>query len=330
MTPAPADALAGPRLRRRQAIGGILVVLSLAALLGWSAGALVPERPKPAEGGDAAPLRAATTGSRLVVETERGWRTTRTPPDLPGLTAADWIVAKPWQDAPMSMSVGLVPLDDPSLIPGTLVDSVGDRPGEPATIAGRAARVHRAIPIGGSGRAMDLFLAPTTSGVITAACVRMAAIPTQGAVCREGIREVTVSGVPLPLEDAVFLHQAPSAIESLRSERAAARRALAARSTPRGQAAAAAAAARAYADAVKQLSPAALPGGPSERTLAALGAVEAAYERLAAAATAKQRRRYTAAAASVGTAERRLQEDLKSLEVRLREAANARSRDDGT
>jgi hypothetical protein len=77
-----------------------------------------------------------------------------------------------------------------------------------------------------------------------------------------------------------------------------------------------------YAAAVEQLSPAALPEGPSARTLAVLGAVERAYEQLAAAATSKQRPRYGAAVASVRAAEQRLRQDLQGLELRLREAAS--------
>jgi hypothetical protein len=242
--------------------------------------------------------------ARLKVST--GWERVSRPPALPGLDGAPaWT---PYAGLATTVSVALVPADDPALVPAALVKAAeGGLPApEKARVVGLQARAYRGVRTGDS--VLDVYAIPTTRGVLTLVCSARNGGTEAPTWCLNGLDQITVKGATPIAPDAgtAYRMRAPAVLKKLDALRVTERVALRRSKGPVGQERAARTLWRAYGDAAGELAPFAAPGEPSVRVVAALRATSRGYRALADAAHRRSRRAWTRARTAVSRAERAL------------------------
>jgi hypothetical protein len=275
-----------------------LVVAAGAALGGWTvAHKIAADTP-------AAPViqRVLQAGpARLKVST--GWSVAPKPPALPGLTGAPaW---NPYSGLATTVSVALVPVDDPALVPNALVKAATDGLPSPerTRVVQLEARAYRGVHTGNS--TLDVYAIPTTRGVLTLVCTAQDAAPGSPSWCLNGLDQITVAGAtPLkPTADTAFRMRSPETLRTLDTSRVRERRALRQALGPAGQERSARALWRSYRTAAAELAPFAPPGGPPAEVVAALRDTARAYRSLAVAANRRSPRAWSRARIAVNRAE---------------------------
>jgi hypothetical protein len=243
--------------------------------------------------------------ARLKVST--GWERSPRPPALPGLDGAPaWT---PYAGLATTVSVALVPADDPALLPSALVKAAeGGLPKpEKARVVGLEARAYRGVRTGDS--VLDVYAIPTTRGVLTLVCAARNGGPEAPTWCLNGLDQITVAGAtPItPAPDTAYHLRAPAILKALDAKRVSERVALRRSKGPVGQERAARVLWKAYADAALELAPYTAGGEPAVvQIVPALRDTARAYRALADAAHRRSRRAWTRARTAVSRAERAL------------------------
>jgi hypothetical protein len=242
--------------------------------------------------------------ARLKVPT--GWERASRPPALPGLDGAPaWT---PYAGLSTTVSIALVPADDPALVPAAMVKAAeGGLPKpEKARVVGLEARAYRGVHTGDS--VLDVYAIPTTRGVLTLVCAARNGGAEAPTWCLNGLDQITVEGAKPITPDAgtAYRMRAPTMLKALDAARVRERVALRRSKGPVGQERAARALSKAYGDAAGALAPFAAAGEPSVRVVAALRDTARAYRALGDAAHRRSRRGWTRARSAVSRAERTL------------------------
>jgi hypothetical protein len=238
-----------------------------------------------------------------------GWKATARTPSVPGLPLTDPIALEEPVSG-MVLLVGLLPATAPALLPEELISRLQAPLGRPSTVKlkqGLEGYYHPRITVDGLAGPLDVYVFPTTSGILTAAC--LADGQDDGGApyydCGKNVATLALSeGRPLSLgADSAFRERLPATIAELDAARAVARRKLTSR-VPAEQALSAAAVADAYDRAAATLRPLSPRSSIWAREIAAqLTAVGDAYRGVIA-----PLRRSDAAAYARGKADVRAQE----------------------
>ena len=216
-----------------------------------------------------------------------GWSAPPTVPSLPGLGFTAPIVLKE-PISGMMLMVGLLPAMSRTLVPPDLEEQLQAPLGRPDTVVlehGFEAYHYPRVTLRGTSSALDLYLIPTTAGVVTAACVAAPGRDDGGAPYYECWKNLATlrlleSGALRLGSDAGFRQRLPAAVAQIDAERATVRPALASR-IPAEQAAGASRVAAAYERAAAALLPLAPPSSSRARAiLRELTAAGSAYRDL--------------------------------------------------
>jgi hypothetical protein len=206
---------------------------------------------------------------------------------------------------------------DASLIPEGIRAALPRAPGEPgrARVGGHSAWVYRALPAGGRGLVMDLYVLPSSAGTIAVACVASRLSRSAISDCGQKVEGVRVPGGDvLPVgADVAFLQHLPTVLPQFDRSRVQGRAALKRARTRGRQAAAARGLARSHGRAATALAPFGAKGHPSGRAVRAIGRARDAYAALGAAAATGRPGRYRAARSNVRRADRDLRRALAAL-----------------
>jgi len=278
-----------------------LVVALVAGLGGWMIANQIAAEPT------ATPVaqRVLDAGpARLKVST--GWEQARRPPKLPGLGSAPaWT---PYSGLTTTVSVALLPADDPALVPAALVkDAEGGLPrAEKARVVGLEARAYRGVLSGDN--VLDVYAIPTTRGVLTLVCAARSGTPEAPTWCLNGLDQITVEGArPLkPDAGTAYRMRAPATLKTLDTSRVSERVALRRAKGPIGQERAARTLYRAYAAAAEDLAPLAPEGEPPALVISSLRSTARAYRALGDAADRRSKRAWARAKTAVSKAEKTL------------------------
>jgi hypothetical protein len=225
---------------------------------------------------------------------------------LPGLDGAPaWT---PYAGLATTVSVALVPADDPALVPAALVKAAeGGLPKpEKARVVGLQARAYRGVHTGDS--VLDVYAIPTTRGVLTLVCTARNGGAEAPTWCLNGLDQITVAGAKPIAPDAgtAYRMRAPATLKALDAARVRERTALRRSKGPEGQERAARTLWRAYGAAAAELAPFAASGEPSARVVAALRDAARAYRALGDAAHRRSKPAWARARTVVSRAERTL------------------------
>ena len=272
--------------------------------------------------GEAAKLTTSASSDSLSLRAPSGWEATTAgeQPAIPGLALRDAVgVAPAARDASGAMA-GLTDARGARLLPAPLVERAGaglPHP-TPVKLGELEALRYRGVQLRGFDRDLTLYAAPSSLGVVTAACYSPTAEAGFEATC-ESIAQTLelLKGEPYPLATTAQTERAlAAAVTGLRQARQSGRQRLERASTDDGQAAAATRLAEVSAAAHKRLaklriSPAI--AGQVDAALAALAASEAAYRRLADAARAGDAAAFDAAKPEVEASEEKLGKSVGAL-----------------
>jgi hypothetical protein len=253
------------------------------------------------------------------VEVPDGW-SSQAVGGIPGITFGSPATARPG-NAPGRVLVGRTDGAGPALLPQDyraglevpLPDASAVRLGNLEALR------YEGLPVDAGGRAMRLYVVPTTRGVQTVACIPDDADRDAFLVACDGVAAtLTLSGATaFPLgPDEAYAGRLGATLETLEAARTRQRRALAGADTPEGQARAARALANAYARAASALAPIDLgPQGDAlnERLVAALRRAGDAYASLADAASGQDAAAYEAATGRVDATEAAVERALEDL-----------------
>jgi hypothetical protein len=282
----------------------------IAAVVGMLGGSAFRSHPAPV----AKPSPAVLSAGGLRVRAPEGWARSA-PVTLPGFSDALWLRD---EAAKIDAAVELLPAVSPTLLPAGL------RPvGAPSVRRLGAHVAWRYRTETSTGTPGIFFVAPTTSGIATVACVGAEAGSSERA-CRTLASGVVVSGARrLELaQSAAFLSALPAVVRQLNTARVAGQRALTAATSHTAQATAASDLARSYRSAATALGPLTNGDGVPQAAVDALGTTASAYSTLADAAHARTPQPYAAASNGVLSAER----GLRSTMARAATAVDAASR----
>jgi hypothetical protein len=239
-----------------------------------------------------------------------GWERAPRPPALPGLAGAPaWT---PYSGLATTVSVALVPADDPALVPAALVkqaDGGLPRP-EKARVVGLEARAYRGVRTGDT--VLDVYAIPTTRGVLTIVCAARSGGPEAPTWCLNGLDQITVTGARPIQPDAgtAYRMRVPAVMKELDGVRVRERVSLRRSKGPKGQRRAARTLWKAYTDAAGELSLLAPKGEPPARVVASLRDTGRAYRRLGDAAQRRSRRAWARARTVVAEEEKTLKRRL--------------------
>ena len=278
-----------------------LVVALVAGVGGWLLANHIAADPASAPSVD----KVLTAGpARLRVSSD--WERAARPPAVPGLAGAPAFT--PYDGLATTVSVALLPADDPALVPAALVKAAeGGLPKpEKARVVGLEARAYRGIRTGDS--VLDVYAIPTTRGVLTLVCTARNGGTEAPTWCLNGLDQITVDGAqPIaPKAGTAFDLRAPETLKGLDEARVRERTALRRSKGPVGQERAARTLWKAYGDAAAELAPYAAAGEPSVEVVAALRETARAYRALGDAAHRRSKRAWARARAGVSQAEREL------------------------
>ncbi|MGN6187720.1 MAG: hypothetical protein ACTHOE_02375 [Conexibacter sp.] len=286
--------------RRGTAIAAVAVTL-VAAAIGVAAGS--------ASTPSDAPAAVTLVGAGLAVEAPQGWLRAG-PGEAPAAVGAPALVAHP----PRSPATQLVLTRTAAPLLARLADAAP----EPVRLgAGNDAWRYRDVALA-AGSVADVYVLEDRDGPIVAACVGpTGAAAGARAACAAALTTLRVrAGGVLPLGgEAAARRELARVVADLDQARKQARRALAAATTGRRQAAAADRLNAAYADAAQRARRIGTVGAPGElpRLADRLEETARAYAGLAAAARATHRTAYAHASERVAAQERGLQQDLVRL-----------------
>jgi hypothetical protein len=167
-----------------------------------------------------------------------GWKASATAAPVPGLRFNDPIVLQ-GHASHTRLVVGILPATSPTMLPADLVDRLQAPLGRPATVRleqGYEAYYYRGLTVAGLGAPLDAYLIPTTSGIVTAACVADRGVPYYDGEahyyeCWKNLTTLRLrDGRALRLRrDAAFRQRLPGAIAMLDAVRLGAREELASR-----------------------------------------------------------------------------------------------------
>jgi hypothetical protein len=295
----------GPRPRLRWLAAGLAVAL-LAAGGGWFlADRIAADPATPSE-----PVSRVLDAGAARLRVSSGWERAARAPALPGLAGAPaWT---PYAGLGTTVSVALVPADDPALVPAALVRAAdGGLPrAEKARVVGLEARAYRGVRTGDT--VLDVYAIPTTRGVLTIVCAARSGGPEAPTWCLNGLDQITVSDArPLTLDaGTAYRMRVPAVIEDLDEVRVSQRVALRRAKGPKGQRRAARTLWQAYVNAAAELAPLAPEGQPPAEVVAALRDTARAYRRLGDAAQRRSRRAWARARSVVAKEEKTLRQRL--------------------
>lgn len=292
--PVPADedeaaAEAAPRARswRRAAPAVAVAAGVMAAAAGYLAGdATEAERP--------AAVPRTVAAEDLSVRVPAGWKDAEMP-EVPGLSLVRGDAVAPAAGGG-AIAFGVSDGTGATLLPQTLREEIGADPKPAARVRLGDLEAYRydGLTPAGPEEAVTVFASPATSGVITVACVGVS-----GSDCNRVAATLTADDSlrPLPLgPSAAYAEAVGPTLQRLGRDRARAQRELARARRPTSQATAAADVQKAYvaaAGALSRVDPTPLEREAHPRLVGALERAGAAYGRLAGAARAKSRSRYT-------------------------------------
>jgi hypothetical protein len=320
----PSPRVARARIGRARGYGGpqplnaatvltAVAVALAAALAGWVGAAKLTAQPEPA----AAPADTPTRIGAADALVRAGWTPVARAPRLAGLDGAGVRAFAPPAGGAGRMLVAVRAADHPSLVPRSLIGAL-EAPlptARRATVAGMRALAYPALTVEGTAGLADLYVVPTTAGVLTVACLAPLREPLPDGSCPQALMRAEIAdGRPvLPSPNAALMLRAPAAIAALDTARVRERAALRRGRTPAAQSASARSVASAFGTASAAIADVAPAGGPGAALRTRLGATRAAYERLAAAARRRDRAGWARAGAAVRRAEAALAAELRSL-----------------
>ena len=271
------------RSRQALAVGALVVVAAAAA--GFFLGRRDGDGRAKAELEKSRQIRQAPFALRVPAD----WRRPGRPAEVPGLVLADPIALTPPPPGPKgTLIVGVATADDGSLLPATLLPH--PRPSGSARLGNLQSLRYEALRPLGAGAPVELYAGSTTGGALTAVCA--GDDPGFLRSCRAAVATLRLtSGESYPLgPDRALRDTVDRAMRDLNAVRE--RRVSAMRSArrPAAQASAASAIADAYTAAARRVGEASRnPASAEARAwlVFALGQAEAAWRRLAAAASGK-------------------------------------------
>ena len=313
-----------PTARRRRSRIAPVLAATVIALIG--AGAFLAGR-----GGDddAEPgaLTVSASNGLLSVSAAQNWEriAAAAVPEIPGLELTSPVALADTARPASGVSVGTTRATGPTLLPASLRRRLsGPLPKPERMPMGELASLrYRRTAVRGFDRELTLYTAPTSAGVVTAACYEPATGSEQfSRGCERVVQSVEMlRGQPRPLGGTPELAAATERIvDELNRALRRDRRNLTRAKDARAQSAAADALAADYSRAARRME--ALPAGPAlaDATVpvaAALRSAARGYRSLAAAARASDPGAYRRAEDSVQVAESRSQRRLRELERRL-------------
>jgi hypothetical protein len=292
-------------------VAALALAAAVAGLLG---GGAFQSGPAPV----AKPSTEVFTAGSLRVQAPEGWSRSGTVA-LAGFSHALWLRD---EAARIDAALDVRPAVSPTLLPAGL------RPvGAPSVQQLGAHAAWRYRTETSTGTPAIFFVAPTTEGIATVACVGAVA-GTPERACRALASAVAVSGAQrLELgQSAAFLSALPAVVRKLSTARDEGHRALTAATRHTAQASAASDLARSYRSAATALSP--LTNGESEPQAAVDGleATASAYRDLAGAARSRRPQAYAQAGGTVAGAERLLEQTTTKVEAAVRTSSVAARR----
>ena len=295
----------GPRPSLRWMTAGLAVAL-LAAVGGWFVADRIAADPATPE----QPVSKLLDAGPARLRVSSGWERAPRPPALPGLAGAPaWT---PYAGLGTTVSVALVPADDPALVPSALVrEADGGLPrAEKARVVGLEARAYRGVRTGDT--VLDVYAIPTTRGVLTIVCAARSGGPDAPTWCLNGLDQITVSGARPIAPDAgtAYRMRVPVVLKELDDVRVRQRVALRRSKGPKGQRRAARTLWKAYVDAAGELSLLAPKGEPPAQVVASLRDTGRAYRQLGDAAKKRSRRAWARARTVVAKEEKTLKRRL--------------------
>jgi serine/threonine protein kinase len=323
--PAPPEPRSG-RSRWPLAAGAVaLLVLAVAAAIviggggGGGGGGAQPPAPTPA-----APEQA--TASDIGLRHPATWQPTDAGADaLPG-TDAKWPIALAPPGAPEGTRVlaGRLPSEGPTLLPNDLIASLPAEPPAPTPVRLGQVDAYRYTGLAprGSDRRAEVYVIPTSSGVVTLACVAPGTPPAAfSADCERIVESLAISsGDVYPLgPDRQFAKRLNGAMRTLNARRATLRKRLRSEQRAAGQADIATDLARAFTIAAGSVaagraSPAVAPDRAA--IVKAMRRIATRYRALAKAANRNDGRAYKRARTDVGRAEAGVRGALRHLDRR--------------
>jgi hypothetical protein len=300
----------------------VFAVACLAAAAALALSGASPEAVTPPRADALAPQAAERLAAEVRVDPPPGWVRSARAIAVPGLALerpAGYV-----QDAlSLRAVVGLAQADSRSLLPRALERRLGLEPPRPRRArfaAGLRGYRYRSLSVSGSPYLLDVFVAPTTAGVVTVAC---AADPVLALVldeCADLVAGVDIRGArPVAVgPDGAFESRVGDVVGRLDAERRRVRARLAAARDAAAQATVARELAAAYAAAAAALEPltsrsARSSGAPAE-ILDGLAALVARARELAGALDAGDETRIRTAQRALLAAETRVRDLLAGLE----------------
>jgi hypothetical protein len=287
---------------------------------------LAADADEPAPPPPPAPVRAGTASSAAVTVSYPGeWQRVERVGSIPGLALTDAVAVAP-SEAPedRGLIVGRMPDAGAYLLPPTLVERLAAAPSlDDAVRLGRLeAFRHRGLEVEGYSEALTLYAAPTTGGVVGAACFAPAdEAETFMPSCERVASTIRLLDArPYPLApDAEYGERVSNVVRELNTVRAARRERFGRAVTPQGQADAARGLAQAYdraADAFAASPPERRPERrANDAIVAALRETQGAYSALARSARTNDRPGFNAARAAVRRSEAAVERTLRGLEA---------------
>jgi serine/threonine protein kinase len=322
---APARPAEAPRRRSRWPLAaGAVALLGLAVAVAIVAGGGGSAGGSPPAPTASAPKQATASGIGLRYPTT--WQPADAPPDaLPG-TRAQWPIAL----APVGAAAGTLvlagrlPSRGPALLPADLAAALPGDPPDPTPVRLGKVDAYRysGLTPRGSERTADVYVVPTTAGVVTLACVAPATPPPSFASdCERIVESLAIAGADTyPLgPDRAFAKRLNGAMTALNARRGPLRKRMRSERRAAGQARDATGLARAFANAAGTVTAGAVSPAVAPDRAAIVKAMRRAmtqYRALAHAAGRNDRRAYNRARTGVRRAERDLRSALRHLDPR--------------
>jgi hypothetical protein len=305
--------------RRRRSLARWKVA-ALALTVGLALPAALTRLPRDGEPDDARPpawvSRTVAAGGIRVVQAP-GWSRPARAAEVPGMPFTERVTLV--QDGShLTVVAGTLPATSPSLLPVELRSRLRLPPADPARVRlshSLSGYHYTGLALLGSTGFLDVYALPTTEGVATIACLAppSAAWLIDDCLTIAATLDLT-AGQPLRLgRDAAFRQRFWSAMTLLDARRSEARRKLARAEVPQMQADLVAGLARRYRRLATSLAPL-VPRSPTwpRDTVRTLTRVAGAYERIAAAFTARSGAALDDARREVDEGERRLKRTLRT------------------
>jgi hypothetical protein len=256
----PASAAAPTRAAARERRG--LSPALLVAILAVAAAAVGALAGGGGSKGAAGSFGNSASAGNIELSFPAAWQRMAAPPRIPGLTFSQPLALAPAQSAAatgVSLTAGEVHTTGPTLLPGSFTAQLtrGSPHADPVRLGSLQAYRYSNLAVRGLAAPVTLYVVPTTSGVVTAACVTGAgsqpALADDCARIAATLRLTGTSAFPLT-PSPQYAAALQRALTTLKSGAGAAQSRLAAAKTPNAQASAFDALSTAYASAATQVS----------------------------------------------------------------------------